>query len=173
MRGIEISALKDNEDIVEPLSERILGRVSVHDVLDPLSGELILSSGQEITEEIAARIDETSIETVEIRSVLTCETRSGVCSKCYGRNLASGRMAEIGESVGVIASQSIGEPGTQLTLRTFHVGGTAQNIAVEANIRAKFEGKIEFEDMRTVESTDAEGNPVTIVTVSYTHLLNP
>ncbi|HAO51651.1 MAG TPA: DNA-directed RNA polymerase subunit beta', partial [Runella sp.] len=163
LRGIEISALKDNEDIVEPLSERILGRVSVHDVLDPLSGELILSSGQEITEEIAARIDETSIETVEIRSVLTCETRSGVCSKCYGRNLASGRMAEIGESVGVIASQSIGEPGTQLTLRTFHVGGTAQNIAVEANIRAKFEGKIEFEDMRTVESTDAEGNPVTIV----------
>jgi len=163
LRGIEISALKDNEDIVEPLSERILGRVSVHDVMDPLSGELILASGQEITEEIAARIDETSIETVEIRSVLTCETRSGVCSKCYGRNLASGRMAEIGESVGVIASQSIGEPGTQLTLRTFHVGGTAQNIAVEANIKAKFEGKIEFEDMRTVESTDNEGNPVTIV----------
>ena len=163
LRGIEISALKDNEDIVEPLSERILGRVSVHDVLDPLTGELILSSGQEITEEIAARIDETSIETVEIRSVLTCETRSGVCSKCYGRNLASSRMAEIGESVGVIASQSIGEPGTQLTLRTFHVGGTAQNIAVEANIKAKFEGKIEFEDMRTVESTDNDGNPVTIV----------
>jgi DNA-directed RNA polymerase subunit beta' len=163
LRGIEISALKDNEDIVEPLSERILGRVSVHDVLDPLTGELIVASGSEITEEIAARIDETSIETVEIRSVLTCETRNGVCSKCYGRNLASGRMAENGEAVGVIASQSIGEPGTQLTLRTFHVGGVAQNIAQEASIKTKFDGKVEFEDMRTVESTDNEGNPATIV----------
>ncbi|MEI7584961.1 DNA-directed RNA polymerase subunit beta' [Runella sp.] len=163
LRGIEISALKDNEDIVEPLSERILGRVSVHDVLDPLTGELIVASGSEITEEIASRIDETSIETVEIRSVLTCETRSGVCSKCYGRNLASGRMAENGEAVGVIASQSIGEPGTQLTLRTFHVGGVAQNIAQEASIKTKFDGKVEFEDMRTVDSTDNEGNPATIV----------
>ncbi len=163
LRGIEISALKDNEDIVEPLSERILGRVTVHDILDPLSAELIIASGSEITEEIAARIDETSIETVEIRSVLTCETRNGVCSKCYGRNLATGRLAENGEAVGVIASQSIGEPGTQLTLRTFHVGGVAQNIAQEASIKTKFDGKVEFEDMRTVESTDNEGNPVTIV----------
>jgi DNA-directed RNA polymerase subunit beta' len=163
LRGIQISALKDNEDIVEPLSERILGRVSVHDVFDPLSNELIVSSGQEISEEIAAYIDETSIETVEIRSVLTCETQSGVCSKCYGRNLASSRMAEIGEAVGVIASQSIGEPGTQLTLRTFHVGGTAQNIAQEASIKAKFDGRVEFEDMRSVESIDNEGNPMTVV----------
>jgi DNA-directed RNA polymerase subunit beta' len=163
LRGILISALKDNEDIVEPLSERILGRVSVHDVFDPLSNELIVASGDEITEEIAAYIDETSIESVEIRSVLTCETRSGVCSKCYGRNLATSRMAEIGEAVGVIASQSIGEPGTQLTLRTFHVGGTAQNIAQEASIKAKFDGKVEFEDMRSVASLDNEGNPIMVV----------
>ena len=155
--------MKDNEDIVEPLSERILGRVSIHDVFDPLSGELIVASGAEITEEIAAYIDETSIESVEIRSVLTCETRSGVCAKCYGRNLASGHMVGIGEAVGVIASQSIGEPGTQLTLRTFHVGGAAANIAVEASIKAKFEGKVEFEDMRTVETTNNENEPVTIV----------
>ena len=163
LRGIQISALKDNEDIVEPLSERILGRVSVHDVFDPLSGEMILEAGQEITEEIAAYIDETSIESVEIRSVLTCETRNGVCAKCYGRSLASARMVDIGEAVGVIASQSIGEPGTQLTLRTFHVGGTASNIAVDANIKAKFEGLIQFEDLRLVESTNSEGDPITVV----------
>ncbi|TAF97417.1 MAG: DNA-directed RNA polymerase subunit beta' [Cytophagia bacterium] len=166
LRGIQISALKDNEDIVEPLSERILGRVSIHDVFDPLSGELIVASGAEITEEIAAYIDETSIESVEIRSVLTCETRSGVCAKCYGRNLASGHMVGIGEAVGVIASQSIGEPGTQLTLRTFHVGGAAANIAVETSIKAKFDGKIEFEDMRTVDTTvltDGEEKAAVIV----------
>ncbi len=163
LRGLQVSALKDNEDIVEPLSERILGRVSVHDVLDPLSGELILASGQEITEEITARIDETSIETVEIRSVLTCETRNGVCAKCYGRNLASGRMVSIGEAVGVIASQSIGEPGTQLTLRTFHVGGTAQNISLDANIKAKFDGTVRFDEMRTVETTNVEGDQATVV----------
>ena len=163
LRGLQVSALKDNEDIVEPLSERILGRVSVHDVLDPLSGELILSSGQEITEEITARIDETSIETVEIRSVLTCETRDGVCAKCYGRNLASGRMVSIGEAVGVIASQSIGEPGTQLTLRTFHVGGTAQNISLDANIKAKFDGTVRFDEMRTVETTLPDGQQATVV----------
>ena len=163
LRGIQISALKDNEDIVEPLSERILGRVSVHDVMDPLSGEMILEAGQEVTEEIALYIDETSIESVEIRSVLTCETRSGVCAKCYGRSLASGRMVDIGEAVGVIASQSIGEPGTQLTLRTFHVGGTASNIAVDANIKAKFEGIIHFEDLRLVNSTNSEGDDITVV----------
>ncbi|WP_138482175.1 DNA-directed RNA polymerase subunit beta' [Dyadobacter bucti] len=163
LRGIAISALKDNEDIVEPLSERILGRVSVHDVFDPLSGEIILTSGQEITEEIAAYIDETSIETVEIRSVLTCETRNGVCAKCYGRSLASAHMVNIGEAVGVIASQSIGEPGTQLTLRTFHVGGTASNISVEANIKAKFDGVIGFEDLRLVQSVNSEGDEVTVV----------
>jgi DNA-directed RNA polymerase subunit beta' len=135
LRGIQVSALKDNEDIVEPLSERILGRVSVHDIIDPITGELILKSGVEIKEEVALAIDETAIESLEIRSVLTCETRSGVCVKCYGRNLSSGRMVDIGEAVGVIASQSIGEPGTQLTLRTFHVGGTAQNIALDANLK--------------------------------------
>ncbi|WP_020606364.1 DNA-directed RNA polymerase subunit beta' [Spirosoma spitsbergense] len=163
LRGLQVSALKDNEDIVEPLSERILGRTTVHDIYDPLSKELIMEAGELVTEEVAARIDETSIETVEIRSVLTCESRQGVCAKCYGRNLASGRMVDIGEAVGVIASQSIGEPGTQLTLRTFHVGGTASNIAVDASIKAKFDGLIEFEEMRTVSSEDAEGNPQTIV----------
>ena len=163
LRGLQVSALKDNEDIVEPLSERILGRVVVHDVYNPLTKELIVASGKQVSEEIAAAIDETSIETVEIRSVLTCEARKGVCAKCYGRNLASGRMVDIGEAVGVIASQSIGEPGTQLTLRTFHVGGTASNIAVDASIRAKFDGVIQFEELRTVESADNEGNPQTVV----------
>ncbi|RAK02196.1 DNA-directed RNA polymerase subunit beta' [Larkinella arboricola] len=163
LRGLQISALKDNEDIVEPLSERILGRVTVHDVYNPLTKQLIVAGGSEINEEIAAAIDETSIETVEIRSVLTCESKKGVCAKCYGRNLATGRMVDIGEAVGVIASQSIGEPGTQLTLRTFHVGGTASNIAVDASIRAKFDGIVQFEEMRTVESVDNEGNPITVV----------
>jgi DNA-directed RNA polymerase subunit beta' len=163
LRGIQVAALKDNDEIIEPLSERILGRVSVHDVIDPISGELLVNSGDMINEDIATRIDETAIESVEIRSVLTCETRNGVCSKCYGRNLASGRMVEIGEAVGVIASQSIGEPGTQLTLRTFHVGGTAQNITQDATIKAKFDGVIRFEEMRTVESADNSGEAVTIV----------
>ncbi len=163
LRGIQISALKDNEDIVEPLSERILGRTSVYDIVDPRTKELIVRSGEEITEEIAARIDETAIETVEIRSALTCETQTGVCSKCYGRNLATGRMVDMGEAVGVIASQSIGEPGTQLTLRTFHTGGVAQNVSSNADIRAKFEGTLQFEDIRTVQSEDKEGNPETVV----------
>ena len=160
LRGLSVSALKDNEDIVEPLSERILGRVSVHDIYDPITEELIIESGVEITEEVAAKIDATSIEEVEIRSVLTCETRQGVCAKCYGRNLSTGRMSHIGEAVGVIAAQSIGEPGTQLTLRTFHVGGTASNIAVDANIKSKFDGVVEFDELRTVKSTDEEGNKV-------------
>jgi DNA-directed RNA polymerase subunit beta' len=163
LRGINVSALKENDDIIEPLSERILGRASVHDIIDPITKELILVAGEEITEEIAERIDETAIETIEIRSALTCETKTGVCGKCYGRNLASGRMADVGEAVGVIASQSIGEPGTQLTLRTFHTGGTAMNVSVEANIKAKFNGKLDFDDIRTVESIDKEGNPATIV----------
>jgi DNA-directed RNA polymerase subunit beta' len=155
--------LKDNEDIVEPLSERILGRTSVYDIIDPLTKQLIVKAGEEITEEIATQIDETAIETVEIRSALTCETQTGVCAKCYGRNLATGRMVNMGEAVGVIASQSIGEPGTQLTLRTFHTGGTAQNVSSDANIKAKFAGTIQLEEIRTVESTDREGNAVTIV----------
>ncbi len=163
VRGLMVSALKDNEEIVEPLSERVLGRVPVHDVFDPISDELIVESGQEIDEELAIRIDESSIEDMEIRSPLTCETRTGICAKCYGRNLASGRMVQKGEAVGVIAAQSIGEPGTQLTLRTFHVGGTASNIAVEATLRAKFEGTIEFEELRHITTTDDEGNDREVV----------
>ncbi|WP_017732372.1 DNA-directed RNA polymerase subunit beta' [Nafulsella turpanensis] len=163
LRGINVSALKDNEDIVEPLSERILGRVSVHDVYDPITEELLITAGEEITEEVAARVDETSIEDIEIRSVLTCEARQGVCSLCYGRNLASGKMVHQGEAVGVIAAQSIGEPGTQLTLRTFHVGGTASNIAVEAQIRAKFEGEIKFEELRSIQTTNEEGEAISVV----------
>jgi DNA-directed RNA polymerase subunit beta' len=163
LRGLTVSALKDNEDIVESLSERILGRVSVHDVFDPITDELIVESGEEITEEVAKRIEQTAIEEVEIRSVLTCETKQGVCAKCYGRSLASGRMVHIGEAVGVIAAQSIGEPGTQLTLRTFHVGGTASNIAVDASIKAKFDGIIQFEELRTINTTNSENEPITIV----------
>lgn len=164
LRGLVVSALKDNDEVVEPLSERILGRVSVHDVYDPISEELIVPAGIEITEEIAKIVDESAIEEVEIRSVLTCETRRGVCGKCYGRNLATGGMVQNGESVGVIAAQSIGEPGTQLTLRTFHVGGTASNISAESNINAKFEGIVEFEEeLRWIETTNKDGEPVSIV----------
>jgi DNA-directed RNA polymerase subunit beta' len=150
LRGTETFALKDNEDVVESLTDRILGRVTVQDVYDPLTGELIIGAGREITEDITRLIEETAIESVEIRSVLTCETKRGICAKCYGRNLSTGRMVQKGEAVGVIAAQSIGEPGTQLTLRTFHVGGTASNIAVEAAIKAKFNGIIRLEDVRTV-----------------------
>lgn len=163
LRGLKVQALKDNEDIVEPLSERILGRVTVHNIYDPLNEELILAANEEITEEIAKRIEETAIEEVEIRSILTCESKMGGCAKCYGRNLATGKMVQAGEAVGVIAAQSIGEPGTQLTLRTFHVGGTASNIAVDANIKAKFPGVVEFEGIRTIDTTDREGNKVTVV----------
>ena len=163
LRGLLVTALKDNEDIVEPLSERILGRVTVHDIYDPLTDELICAANEEITDEIAKRIEETSIEEVEIRSLLTCETKIGGCAKCYGRNLATGKMVQVGEAVGVIAAQSIGEPGTQLTLRTFHVGGTASNIATEANIKAKFPGAVEFEGIRTVDTVDKEGNAVKVV----------
>jgi DNA-directed RNA polymerase subunit beta' len=163
LRGLMVTALKDNEDIVEPLSERILGRVSVHDMYHPLTQELLVSSGQEVTEEIAKAIDESGLDGIEIRSVLTCETKRGVCAKCYGRNLTTGKMVQKGESVGVIAAQSIGEPGTQLTLRTFHVGGTASNIAVEASIRAKYDGIVAFEELKTVTTTGTEGDKVTVV----------
>lgn len=163
LRGLVVTALKDNEDIVEPLAERILGRVSVHDVYDPITEELLVLGGEEITEEISRKIEETSIEEVEIRSVLTCETKQGICGKCYGRNLATGAMVHKGEAVGVIAAQSIGEPGTQLTLRTFHVGGTASNIAVEATIRAKFDGEIQFEELRSIKTTNNESDKVEVV----------
>ncbi len=150
LRGILTAALKDNEDIIEPLYDRILGRHSVHDVYDPLTGELIVRAGEEFSEAIAQKIADSVLEEVEIRSVLTCESKRGVCGKCYGRNLATGKTVQIGEAVGVIAAQSIGEPGTQLTLRTFHVGGTASNIAAESQINAKFPGILEFENIRTV-----------------------
>jgi len=163
LRGLKVTALKDNEDIVEPLSERILGRVTVHDIFDPVTEELICGANEEITDEVAKRVEETSIEEVEIRSLLTCESKVGGCAKCYGRNLATGKMVQAGEAVGVIAAQSIGEPGTQLTLRTFHVGGTASNIAVDANVKAKFAGTVEFEGIRVIDTTDNDNNPVQVV----------
>ncbi|MFP4092908.1 MAG: DNA-directed RNA polymerase subunit beta' [Cyclobacteriaceae bacterium] len=163
VRGLRVSALKDNEEVVEPLSERILGRVAVNDEYDPVTNELLVRSGDEITEEIANRIDNSGIEEMEIRSPLTCETRYGICSNCYGRNLASGKMVQDGEAVGVIAAQSIGEPGTQLTLRTFHVGGTASNIAVEATIKSKFDGVVEFEEIKYVKTKDEEGEEKVVV----------
>ena len=157
LRGIYTTALKDNEDIVEPLYDRILGRTSLHDVFDPLSGKLLVKAGEDIEEDIAVEIENSALEGIEIRSVLTCESKRGVCALCYGRNLATGKRVQMGEAVGVIAAQSIGEPGTQLTLRTFHVGGTASNIAAESQINAKFDGVIEFENVRTVSHDTPEG----------------
>jgi len=157
LRGIYTTALKDNEDIVEPLYDRILGRTTLSDVHDPLTNELLIEAGNDITEDIAKRIENSPLEGIEIRSVLTCEAKRGVCALCYGRNLASGKRVQRGEAVGVIAAQSIGEPGTQLTLRTFHVGGTASNIAAESQINAKFDGIIEFENVRTVRYKTEEG----------------
>ncbi|MBN2758136.1 MAG: DNA-directed RNA polymerase subunit beta' [Bacteroidales bacterium] len=156
LRGLVASTLKKNEEIVESLYERILGRTSVHDIYHPLTGELIIEVGEEFTEEISQIIAESPIEHVEIRSVLTCESKKGVCAKCYGRNLATGTMVQNGEAVGVIAAQSIGEPGTQLTLRTFHVGGTAGNIASESNVVTRFNGIVEFEELRTVNTDNPE-----------------
>jgi DNA-directed RNA polymerase subunit beta' len=163
LRGIPISALKDNEEVVEKLYERILGRTSVHDIYEPLSGELICHAGDEITEEVASKVEESPLEVIEIRSVLTCESRYGVCTKCYGRSMSTGRKSNIGDSVGVIAAQSIGEPGTQLTLRTFHVGGTASNIATESQMVAKFAGILEFEEIRTTELESENGNETVVV----------
>ncbi len=157
LRGLVATAIKSKDEIVESLGERILGRTSVHDIFNPLTGELIIPAGEEITEDIANLIESLPIEQVEIRSVLTCESRKGVCAKCYGRNLASGRMVEKGEVVGVIAAQSIGEPGTQLTLRTFHVGGTASSTASENAITSKYNGKLEFEELRTIERVTEDG----------------
>ncbi len=164
LRGLIATAIKNKDEIVESLYDRILGRTSVHDIYNPLTGELILSAGEEITEDIAALIEKLPIEQVEIRSVLTCESKKGVCAKCYGRNLATGRMVEKGEVVGVIAAQSIGEPGTQLTLRTFHVGGTASSIASENEIVARYDGRLEFEELRTIvkEGDDGLNNDIVI-----------
>jgi DNA-directed RNA polymerase subunit beta' len=156
LRGLEVSALKKSDEIVETLAERIIGRVSLNDVIDPLTDEVYIVSGEEITEEIALKIDASPIETVEVRSPLTCGTKRGICEKCYGTNLATSKMAQAGDSVGVIAAQSIGEPGTQLTLRTFHVGGTAGNVSEENKVLAKFDGKVELEDVRTVEGDNGD-----------------
>src|SRR5512133_2178591 len=163
LRGLIATAIKNNEEVVESLYERILGRTAVHDVYHPLKGELIVTSGQEINEEIGREIDGSPIEQMEIRSVLTCESRKGVCAKCYGRNLATSRMVQNGEAVGVIAAQSIGEPGTQLTLRTFHVGGTAMSIATESRIVARYNGIVEIDELRVVERTEADGSKSDIV----------
>ena len=163
LRGIATSALKDNEEIVEPLYDRILGRTSLHDVIDPLTDRLLVVAGGEITEDVARDIDDSAIDTVEIRSVLTCESKKGVCAKCYGKNLATGYTAQKGDAVGIIAAQSIGEPGTQLTLRTFHVGGTASSSAIESQLPAKFEGTIQFDGLRTTTYVNAEGEKETVV----------
>jgi DNA-directed RNA polymerase subunit beta' len=163
LRGIATTALKDNEDIVEPLYDRILGRVSLHDVYDPQTDQIIATGGIEITEEVAKKIEEAGIETVEIRSVLTCESKRGVCVKCYGKNLATGYTAQKGDAVGIIAAQSIGEPGTQLTLRTFHVGGVAGSASVESSLLAKFDGTIQFDGLRTVLAENNEGAKVPVV----------
>jgi DNA-directed RNA polymerase subunit beta' len=163
LRGISTSALKDNEDIIEPLSDRIEGRTSVHDVYDLQTDELIIAAGEEITGDIATRIEERGIEIVEIRSVLTCEAKRGVCVKCYGKNLATGYLAQRGDAVGIIAAQSIGEPGTQLTLRTFHVGGVAGSASVESTLPAKFDGTIQFDGVRSVATTNNEGDKIQVV----------
>ena len=163
LRGIATSALKDNEDIIEPLSDRIEGRTSLHDVYDPQTEQLIVSAGEQISAAIARKIEDAGIETVEIRSVLTCESKRGVCVKCYGRNLATGATAQKGDAVGIIAAQSIGEPGTQLTLRTFHVGGVAGSASVESALPAKFDGTIQFDGLRTVTTTNNEGVKVQLV----------
>ena len=163
LRGISVEPLKKNEEIVESLGERILGRVSLHDVYNPLNKEIIVNSGEEISEEVVKLIENTPIEKVEVRSPLTCESPKGICAKCYGRNLATGKMVQNGEAVGVVAAQSIGEPGTQLTLRTFHVGGIAGNISEENKLQVRFDGIAEIDDLKTVSSKDSDGNKIDII----------
>ena len=163
LRGINVSALKKNEEVVEKLGDRIVGRTSLQDVYDPITGELLVKSGELINEIIADKIENSSVETVEVRSALTCESKRGICAKCYGRNLATGKDVQMGEAVGVVAAQSIGEPGTQLTLRTFHVGGIAGNISEENSVISKFDGNIEIEDLKTVKGKNNEGEEVEIV----------
>ena len=163
MRGVEVKALKKNEEIVETLGERIIGRVALNHIVDPRSNDIILKAGSEIKEEHIALIEQTPINSVEVRSPLTCQAQKGICAKCYGRNLATGKMVQRGEAVGVIAAQSIGEPGTQLTLRTFHVGGVAGNISEENKLITKFDGITEIEDLKTVKGKDADGKDAEIV----------
>ena len=154
IRGLTVEALKDGEDIKEPLAERIMGRVTLHNLVDPLTRKTMVKAGEMIDDELAAKVSETSIQSVDIRSVLTCESRRGICAKCYGRNLTTGKLVDVGEAVGVIAAQSIGEPGTQLTLRTFHIGGTASRIVTQSRIPTKFAGKIKFENMKSIKYTN-------------------
>jgi len=170
LRGIVVSAVKKGEEILETLYDRILGRVSLHDIYHPITGELIVAAGEEITEEKAEIIEKSPIEQVEVRSVLTCETKFGVCAKCYGRNLATGRLVKVQEPVGIIAAQSIGEPGTQLTLRTFHVGGTAVGITAESSIKAKYDGIVEFYDLKTVPFEEDKNSNIEVVVSRLTEL---
>ena len=163
LRGVEVTALKKNEEIIESLSDRIVGRTALVDVIDPLTQEVLVEAGVEIDDDIATIIENSPVEAIEVRSALACESKKGICVKCYGRNLATGKTVQKGEAVGVVAAQSIGEPGTQLTLRTFHVGGIAGNISEENQLKTKFAGKAEIEDLKTVKSEDSEGNEIDVV----------
>jgi DNA-directed RNA polymerase subunit beta' len=163
LRGIEVEALKKNEEVVETLGERILGRVSLADVYDPISGEQLLAAGQEIKEADANKVEQSAVDRIEVRSPLTCEASKGICAKCYGRNLANNKPVQKGEAVGVVAAQSIGEPGTQLTLRTFHVGGIAGNVSEDSTLTVKFDGIAEIEDLRVVEGENSAGEKANIV----------
>lgn len=163
LRGVEVKALKKNEEVIENLASRIVGRTSLNDVYHPLTNEVIVAAGDHITEQVAKVIQDSPIESVEVRSALTCETTKGICALCYGRNLSTNRMVQMGEAVGVVAAQSIGEPGTQLTLRTFHVGGIAGNISEDNSIEARFDGIVEIEELKTVKGEDNEGNAVDVV----------
>ncbi len=171
LRGLVCTEIKNNEEVVATLSERILGRVSVHDVVDPLTGEIFVHAGEEITETAADKIEKLPIEQVEIRSVLTCESKKGVCAKCYGRNLSNHRMVQKGEAVGVIAAQSIGEPGTQLTLRTFHVGGVAGNVAAVKDVTSRYDGRLEIDELRTVK--DEDGNNIVVGRMAEMRIVEP
>ncbi|MCK7590042.1 DNA-directed RNA polymerase subunit beta' [Subsaxibacter sp. CAU 1640] len=163
LRGIDVSALKKNEEIIESLEDRIVGRTALNDVYDPMTEEILVKAGEHIHDHIAKRIGESALDSIEVRSALTCEAKQGICAKCYGRNLATGKMVQRGEAVGVVAAQSIGEPGTQLTLRTFHVGGIAGNISEENKLTVKFNGIAEIEDLKVVKGTDNQGNEVDVV----------
>ena len=170
LRGLVCTELKNNDEVVASLKERILGRVTVHDIIHPLTGELIIAAGEEITERIADAIEDSPIEQVEIRSVLTCESKHGVCAKCYGRNLSTNRMVQKGEAVGVIAAQSIGEPGTQLTLRTFHAGGIASNAVAVSNLKAGYDGNLVIEELRTIDAPQEDGSINKVVVSRMTEM---
>ena len=163
LKGLDIFALKANDDILESLAERISGRISLHEILDPNTNSILVEANEMITYTIAQSIDKSGIESVEVRSALTCQTRRGICKKCYGKSLSTSRMAQVGETVGVVAAQSVGEPGTQLTLRTFHVGGTASRSEVDSSITIRKDGKLEIEDLRTVKSKNKSGDSIEIV----------